>query len=331
MAIPKTLFLTDSDVSAAADWDAATDTLRRAYAVDVPAASVPPRSMARGDRVWLRSLTAISPLDGYLGCKLIAASPRIRHASYLILLFDQATMELHALIDGNQVTGIRTAATAAVAIDALAPAGMLRVAVLGSGFEARAQLTALATVRGISAVSVFSPTADNRARFARNFESSHSFAVQVADTPDRAVAGADVVICAARARNEKPILESEWLEKGATVASIGSTLPEQREVGVSVIERARLIVADMVEEVAHDSGDMLAATRAGLPFMDRLVSLHHVIGPARRGRVSADDVVLYKSVGSALQDVVIAEMLLSRARERGIGTTMPATVMPVAK
>src|SRR6516162_9527224 len=109
-------FLTDADVSATSDWKAAIDALRLAYQATVDPQSVPPRGMARGKGVWLRSLTAISPLEGYMGCKLIAASPRAKRASYLISLFDQETMNLDALIDGNQITGIRTAAAATVAI-----------------------------------------------------------------------------------------------------------------------------------------------------------------------------------------------------------------------
>jgi alanine dehydrogenase len=326
-----TLFLTDEDVKATADWGPAIDTLRRAYMQPIDPVTVPPRSMARGPGVWLRSLTAISPLDGYLGCKLIAASPRLRRASYLIALFDPATMSLHALIDGNRITGIRTAATAAVAVDAVASRHPLRVAVLGSGFEARAQLTALNAVRQIQSATVFSPTQANREGFADHFRSVFSLAVQPSNAPEEAVAGADVVLCAARARNESPVLLGSWLEPGVTVVSIGSTLPEQREVETDVIERAQLIIADVPEEVAHDSGDMLAATRAGIEFAGKLVSLANVIGGQRVARTRPSDVVLYKSVGSALQDVVLAEMLLERARARGIGTPLPVSIVPVGK
>jgi ornithine cyclodeaminase/alanine dehydrogenase len=330
-SVPATLFLADADVAALADWRTAIDTLRRAYAADVPPESVPPRSMARAPGVWLRSLTAISPLGGYLGCKLIAASPKIRCASYLIALFDQQTMQLHALLDGNRVTGIRTAATAAVAIDALAPQRPLKVAMLGSGFEAGTHLAALAAIRALAQVAVYSPTSANCERFAQRFRDSHGLGMQVAADPQSAVDGADVVICAARARQEAPILHGDWIATGATVASIGSTLPEQREVAASVVQRAQVIVADMPEEVAHESGDMLAATRDGIDFTGKLVSLHDLIAGTCKPRASAGDVVLYKSVGSALQDVVIAEMLLDRARARGLGTPMPVGVLTIAK
>jgi alanine dehydrogenase len=326
-----TLFLTDEDVSAVADWGAAIDTLRRAYAADIEPDSAPRRSMARAKGMWLRSLTAISPLDGYLGCKLIAASPPIRHASYLIALFDQASMNLHALIDGNQITGIRTAATAAVAIDVMAPERPLRVAILGSGFEARAQLTALEATREIAEVTVFSPTPANRERFAEHSRTALRLNTHAASTAQQAIMGADVVICAARARDESPVLVGDWLEPGMSVVSIGSTLPEQREVAVDVIERAQSIIADVPDEVAHGSGDMLEALQAGIDFAHKLRSLNAVVRNPHSARATPDGIALYKSVGSALQDVVISEMLLTRARARGIGTQLPVSIKPVAK
>lgn len=325
------LFLTDEDVSALVDWGAAIHALRQAYALNVDPQSVPPRSMARAPGIWLRSLTAISPLDGHLGCKLIAASMQARRASYLISLFDRGTMNLDALIDGNQITGIRTAATAAVAVDALAPPQLLRVGVLGSGFEARAQVTALAASRQIAHIKVFSPTPTNRARFADHFRESLHVPADATATPQEAVVDANVVICAARARNEVPVLHGSWLEPGMTVVSIGSTLPEQREVDCAVIERAHLIVADMPDEVEHDTGDMLAAKEAGVEFSGKVVSLGEIVSRRRAARVLPGDIVLYKSVGSALQDVVIAEMLLRRARGSGVGTTLPVNIWPVAK
>jgi len=327
----RTLFLTDADVTALSDWPSAIDALRRAYASDVDPQSVPPRSMARAPGMWLRSLTAISPLEGYLGCKLIAACLPIRTASYLVSLFDKDSAQLHALIDGNQITGIRTAATSAVAVDALAPQRPLRLGILGSGFEARAQLTALATVRAIQRAKVYSPTAANRAKFAAHFEKTSRMAVQAVDTPEAALEEVDVVICAARGKNEEPVLRGRWLVPGTMVVSIGSTLPEQREVDVEVIRRAKLIVADMPDEVARDTGDLIAATRESVTFAEKLISLHELCRVNSAVGRSADDIVLYKSVGSALQDVVVAEMLFLRARERGLGSFLPVSIAPVRK
>jgi alanine dehydrogenase len=328
--VPATLFLGDADVAQLADWRAAVDALRDAYARPVAAGMVPPRSMARGEGIWLRGLTAVSPTGGHLGSKLIAASMTARRASYLISLFDQHTMGLSALIDGNRVTGIRTAATAVVAIDRAAPPRPLRVAVIGSGFEARGLLSALMAVREVASATVFSPTPASRERFAEGFRTAAGLRIEPASQPAQALHGADVVLCAARSRDESPVLRGGWLAPGMVVASIGSTLPEQREVDEQVIARADLIVADMVDEVAHDTGDLLAARAAGIDFDAKLVPLSDFTrGTAMRR--SPDGIVLYKSVGSALQDVVIAEMLLARARARGIGTPLPQSIVPVAK
>jgi ornithine cyclodeaminase/alanine dehydrogenase len=96
-----TLFLTDGDVRAVFDWKSAVDTLRAAYAAANDPKRYPPRSMARGDRVWLRALTGVSPDGGLMGAKLIAASMRQQRASYLIPLFDQESVALLALLDGK--------------------------------------------------------------------------------------------------------------------------------------------------------------------------------------------------------------------------------------
>ena len=330
LTAPTTLFLSDADVAGLADWPSAIHALRQAYAGQVSPAMVPPRSMARGDGLWLRALTAVSPSGGHLGCKLIAASVAHHRASYLISLFDQTTMGLSALIDGNRITGIRTAATAAVAVDQAAPRGPLRVAVIGSGFEARGLLLALAAIRTLASIKVFSPTPASRERFAADLRSQASLDVAPTTCAQDAVQGADVVLCAARSRDESPVLRGAWLAPGMTVVSVGSTLPEQREVDEEVLARASLIVADMVDEVAHDTGDLLAAQRAQVDVASKLVSLaDFVSGHATRQNTA--DIVVYKSVGSALQDVVTAEMLLARAREQGVGTPLAHSIVPVSK
>lgn len=324
-----TLFLTDADVAALADWPSAVVALSKAYAQDINPATVPPRSMARGDGIWLRGLSAIAPSGSTMGCKLIAASPRGRRASYLIALFDQDSMALVALIDGNRVTGLRTAATAALAVDHLAPQRPLRVGVLGAGFEARGVLECLAAVRPIQSVRVFSPTPTSRERFADSFRAAMEIAAVA--SPEAAVHDADVVLCAARSRDETPILRGAWLPAGATVVSLGSTLPEQREVDEETMARAACIIADMPEEVAHDTGDAIAAVRAGVDLAAKLVPLTDLVAGRCTPRRAASDIVLYKSVGSALQDIVIAEMLLSGARQQGRGMALPVSIVPISK
>jgi ornithine cyclodeaminase/alanine dehydrogenase len=116
-----------------------------------------------------------------------------------------------------------------------------------------------------------------------------------------------------------------------TVVSIGSTLPEQREVDAETFRRAALIVADMPEEVEHDTGDAIAARAEGVDVAAKLVSLADVASGKAGARRHPDDIVLYKSVGSALQDVVIAEMLFHKAKAEERCLTLPQTILTIDK
>lgn len=324
-----TPFIRDADIAELAKWPKVIAALTEAYGKPVKEAMVPPRIMARGEGFWLRSLCAVSPSGEYMGCKLIAASPKIRRASYLISLFDQRTMELAALVDGNRITDLRTAATAVVAANAVIPEGALRVGVIGSGSVAKSMLTALLSVREVSLARVFSPTPASRTKFAAAFNGSHGLLLDVVESAQAAIDGVDVVVCAARSRDESPVLLGAWLQPGMVVLSVGSTLPEQREVDSSAMDRADLIIADMPEEVLRETGDALVATRDGVDVAGKTVSLAEVVSGQVPARRSASDIVIYKSVGTALQDVVTAEMLLREALSSNRYQLIPAGVVTI--
>jgi ornithine cyclodeaminase/alanine dehydrogenase len=180
-------------------------------------------------------------------------------------------------------------------------------------------------------VRVFSPNPESRMNFIR--EMAPLGLSIVGEDQARLVveAAPDVLLCAARSRGEQPLFDGAWLAPGMTIASIGSTLPEQREIDATTIARADLIVADMPDEVAHDTGDMRSAKAAGIPFEGKLIALADLVAGRKPGRMSDDAILLFKSVGAALQDIAVAAMCLDRARELGLGTPLPQTIRPVLK
>ncbi len=325
-----TLLLGDADIRAVLCWRPAVDALRAAYATECDRVRYPGRSIARGDGTWLRVLPGVPGGGGLMGAKIIAAAPRAGRVSYLIALFDQATAELVALLDGNTVTGHRTAATSALAADLLAVPGPLNVGVLGSGFEAGKHLRAIAAIRDITAARVYSPRAASRERFARDLWDL-PVTVQPTTSAAAAVAGAALVICAARSRDESPVLLGRWLAPGMTVVSVGSTVPEQREVDADTIARADVIVADVVDEVLGDTGDLIAARAAGADVAGRVTSLADLASGTLAGRTGNGQIVLYKSVGSAVQDLAVAAMCVRAALDGGIGTRADVPVEVVLK
>ena len=325
-----TVFLSDADVRSAFEWPQAIAALRDAYADEVDDRRYPSRTMARGDKAWLRTLSGAAADTGLMGAKLIAVSLSTRTASYLIPLFDQRSAELVALLDANSITGYRTAATSALAADLLSVDGALNVAVIGSGFEALHHVRALAAVRDLKTVRVYSPRPESRARFVDELANLEVSVVPV-ESPATAVGDASLVICAARSRDESPTLRGAWLRPGVTVVSIGSTLPEQREVDTDVIERADLVVTDMVREVLEETGDLIAAHDAGIDAAAKTSSLAELVSGRRPGRTDDTQIALYKSVGSAVQDLAVASMCARKAQQLGLGYQLPISVVPVQK
>jgi ornithine cyclodeaminase/alanine dehydrogenase len=325
------LFLTDADVETLADLPAAIAAIRAAYSAPADDRANPGRIFADSGREWMRVMPSVPASGRLFGVKSINGSfADGLQVSYLISLFDKETAGLVALVDGNRVTGLRTAATTAVGVAAIAPDRPLRVGVIGSGFEARSQLRALALVSRFTSVAVYSPTAANREAFAGEFGAALGVTVEAAASPEQAVAGADLVLCAARSRDESPTVLAEWIRDDATIVSIGSTTPAQRELPSALLARSSLVVVDGLDEVLHGSGDMIAARAEGIDVDERTVSLTSVLcGEHAVDRESG--IRIYKSTGAGLQDIVVAEALVDLARVRGVGTELPVGIVTTRK
>lgn len=321
------LFLTDGDVERLSDWGMAIAAIRAAYSAPADEQRTPGRIFADSGREWMRIMPSVPSSGKLFGSKSINGSfaDGLR-VSYLISLFDKDTADLVALIDGNRVTGLRTAATTAVGTEAITSRRALKAGVIGSGFEARSHLTAFAEVLSFSEVRVFSPTAKNREAFAMEFDGRFGAPVRAVTSAQEAVTGADLVLCAARSRDESPTIQAEWVGETATVVSIGSTTPGQRELPAELIARASVVVADTVEEVVHGSGDLIAARTAGVDVDSLVIPLSAALLGERPIDVDRG-IRIYKSTGSGLQDIVVAEMLYDRARNEGLGSELPVGIV----
>lgn len=325
------LFLTDADVEALSDWGSAIEAIRAAYKTSDEEGRTPGRIFAQTQREWMRIMPSVPASGQLFGAKSIVGSfaDGLR-VSYLISLFDKRTADLVALLDGNRVTGLRTASTTAVGAATIVPGHPLKVGIIGSGFEARSHLTALSHVLEVAEIRIFSPTEENRRAFARDFDGTFGAPAYAVDSAEAAVSGAELVLCAARSRDESPTLHADWVGENATVISIGSTTPAQRELPTELIARASIIVVDTYDEVVHGSGDMIAAREAGVDLDSVVVTLNAAVSGETKADVERG-IRIYKSTGSGLQDVVVAEMLVDRARAGGYGTELPVGIVTTRK
>lgn len=315
------IFLSAADTEAVIDWRHAIQCIRKAYSSAIVPTAVPGRLIAADGSEWIRCMSAVCSTGRYVGTKQISRT-RGGKVIYVITLFDKASGELSHLIDAISITAWRTASTSAVALAALSTGGPVDLAILGSGLEAQTHAKAIFETSKIRSVSIFSPTVANRERFAGQLRSSHAHDTRAVGSAEEAVRGATHVVAAARPRDEMPVLHGSWLAPGTVVISVGSTTPSQREIDVSVVERASLIISDVPDELSTDTGDMIAARDAGIEFEHKLFSLQDLL----QGRVKADPasggVTMFKSVGSALQDISFAEYIAESAARDNVGTAL---------
>jgi alanine dehydrogenase len=278
----------------------------------IPAMADALRDLSAGAVVQpLRTVLSISPHNGFLGvmpasgralgAKLVTFYPQNKdvHTHHaMILLFRPETGEPLAVMDGRLITEMRTAAVSAVATKLLARVDTKTLAILGSGVQARSHLEALRLVRDFSEVRVWSPR--NAGRFAREFS------VQAATSAKEAVRGADVIVVATSAT--EPILRGDWLASGVHINAVGATRPNWRELDDEVLRRATIYVESR-EPALKESGDVIAAGKEP-------IEIGEVIAGKQNGRVSSNQVTLFKSVGVAVEDVTAADMVYRKRLRR---------------
>ena len=253
-----------------------------------------------------------------IGLKVVTVYPGNHGTPYdshqgVVMLFDAAHGMPIAILDGSEVTAIRTAAASGVATQALAREDAATLGILGSGVQARTHLEAMRTVRPIERVRVFSPSLENRTAFAERESARHGIPVESVDSARAAVVDADIVCVTTSSR--EPVLEGTWLRAGAHVNAVGACVASAREVDAETIERARVFV-DSVESASNEAGDLLIP---GL--VDRIEGeLGAVLLGEVTGRTSADEITLFESLGIAVEDLATAAYVVERAREAGVGT-----------
>jgi alanine dehydrogenase len=235
---------------------------------------------------------------GALGAKLVTFYPNnqgvpTHHA--VIVLFRPETGEPLVTMDGRLITEMRTAAVSAVATKCLARPEASVLGILGAGVQARSHLEALRLVRTFREIRVWSP------RNARAF--AKQFGIRAAASAAEAVRGADVVVVATT--SQTPVLLGEWLSAGTHINAVGAPRPTWRELDDAVLRAARIYVESR-EAATRESGDVIAAGRVD-------AEIGEVVTGAKRGRESAGEVTLFKSVGVAIEDVATADLVYRKA------------------
>jgi alanine dehydrogenase len=305
------LVLSRAEVRRLLDLDLLLDAVERAF-VELSAgrASVPPRIAAQTDRGLLAAMPGYA--DGVLEAKLVSVFPGNHNAGLpshqaTIALFDDETGTPLALLDGTEITAVRTGAASAVATRTLARSDARVLAILGAGVQGRSHAEAVTRVREFAEVRVAS----------RNVEHAQALVSDIGGVAvgsfEEAVRGADVV-CACTDAGQ-PVLSAEWLAPGTHVTSVGASR-EGPELDPETVRSGLLVVESRVAFEPYPAG---AHELQGLD-PHAAVELGEVLAGTRKGRSSPEQFTVYKSMGHAVEDAAAAGLVYRRALEQGVGT-----------
>jgi ornithine cyclodeaminase len=240
----------------------------------------------------------------------------------LVIVADGATGEHLAVMDGASLTAIRTGAASGLATDLLAQSDATLVAVFGAGAQARTQLEAVCCVRAIRRACAYDADPAAADRFAVEMTRQLGLPVERAASPEKALAGADV-ICTATT-SPYPVFGDGCLKPGAHINAVGACRPEMAEIPSATVCRARVVVDHRASALA-EAGDLLQPLRQGLIQESHFgTELGEVVLGRSLGRRRAEEITLFKSVGVAIQDLCAATRALDNARRLKLGVELPS-------
>jgi alanine dehydrogenase len=261
----------------------------------------------------LLNVMAASDLDlGVAGLKTYAVSEG--GARFVVVLFAVDRAEVLAIIEADKLGQLRTGAASAVAARHLAKPGAKSLGVIGTGWQAESQVLAMrVALPDLERVVAYSRNEEALARFCERFDAE-------AGEYNKDAAEMDVVVTITSSKD--PVLRGEWLKPGALVCAVGANRIQSRELDNAVVERAAFVCCDSKEQAKIEAGDLVEPVERGVLDWLEVHELSEVVGGEVQGRAHDEDIVLFKSLGIAAEDLAVGALVLERARERGVGTEL---------
>lgn len=277
-----------------------------------------PRQRIRTDVSMLHYLAGALPHLGVMGYKAYTTSRA--GVKFRVFLHDLETGELLSIMDGNYMGMMRTGAVSGVATKYMAREDMGRVGIYGAGWQARGQLLAAAAVRNVKKISVYSRNAAGREAFSKEMEKLLRITVTPVGTPEEAMRDADCVITSTTAF--EPVFKGDWLRKGVHINAIGGNFLFKREIDEKTVRSADIIVVESLEQSRMEAGEFLPLIEKGTLRWSQLTELGDVVAGKVKGRATAEDITLFKSLGIAVEDIAVAAHVYKVAKGAGIGTKL---------
>ena len=246
----------------------------------------------------------------------------------LVMLFDMDTCEILALMDDHFISTMRVGATSAVASKYLARKDSAVMALLGSGEQAKTQVTAHACVHPLKQIKVYSPTKQNRERFAKELSQETGIEVTPVVSAEAAIRGSDIVTAATNTVD--PVIQGKWIEAGMHMNSIvgGDGFLPRKELDDDAVMKANLIVVGYKPQIFLDKqAEFHDRLERGLVKAEDLHELGELLNGKCRGRESDQEITFFKNnTGMGIQFAATARKMYEKAKEKGIGAELPLDI-----
>ena len=311
------LLLKEKDVELLLTMPLAIDLVERVHreysagnAIDVP------RERTRLPKAALHILQGAVPSAGVFGYKAYTSSREgIR---FIVYVFNAERGNLDAIVEANFLGMVRTGAAGGVAAKYLARPDARVAGVFGAGWQAQGQIEALAAVRTLERVKVYSRKTDKLAAFCARMATRLGLEVVPAASAQEAVRGADILVTITTSAT--PVFEGDWVEPGQHINAAGSNSLLRQEIDEATVRKCSPIVVDSRATAIKEAGDLLPPLEKGRLHAGMLAEIGEVMNGTRAGRTMPEQVTLFESQGMAIQDLIIAAELARMARAKGLGT-----------
>ncbi|QEY53100.1 ornithine cyclodeaminase family protein [Legionella longbeachae] len=261
--------------------------------------------------------------DKVLGLKVVSIFPGNNAKNKpsitgCILLLDASTGEPQALMDGGYLTALRTGAVSGLASNYFAIDNATHVAIIGSGVQAETQLQAIATVRDIKQVSVWSRNIKNAEQFAKKF--ADQYAINVYDHIPEAIKNADI-ICTATGSTE-PLIHFKEVQPHAHINAIGSHNAQMKEIGNDLLSSA-IVIVDQLQAALTEAGEIINALQQNHLKQESIIEIGDWL--LHQNQDYKNQLTVFKSVGLSIQDLSVASVVYHNAVNKKLGTPFALT------
>ncbi|MDR1275401.1 MAG: ornithine cyclodeaminase family protein [Candidatus Accumulibacter sp.] len=314
------LFLNESEVAQLLTMPLAIDAVEEAHrALSLANAIDIPRQRTRLQKTALHILQGALPERDAVGYKAYTSNRSGNR--FLVHVFSAMTGALRVVVEANLLGMVRTGAASGVATRHMARADAEVLGVFGAGWQAEGNIEAVAAVRALKKIKVFSRDPEKLPGFCTKMAARLNVEVVPAASAEETVRGSDIVSTITTAAT--PLFDAKWLESGTHINAAGSNAIIRCEIGEDVLKRCARIVVDSVDTALKEAGDLLPLLEKGRLNERQLVELGDVILGRVPGRSSTDEITIFESQGLAIQDLAVAVRLEALAREKNLGVSLP--------